>query len=182
MTRRIVSETKPELRDRVRDFIYDHTKEHDDAYGWTFSAKEVDELIEIVRDTDRGEGIGELISPEEGKARLNAYAEWCAKPTEGPWQRMNGYDGYLTIIGNVDGETHPDGQETYSYDFICNCEDAYGEATSPANVKLILAAPELFAACYRAYQRIDGEVYPELIEPLHAALVKALGKHPEKSA
>lgn len=41
------------------------------------------------------------------------------------------------------------------------------------------ATHDLHAACYAAYQRIDGEQYPDLIGPLHAALVKAKGGDPE---
>lgn len=67
--------------------------------------------------------------------------------TSGPWQRMNDYDGALTIIGNVDGESFSDGTTSHSYDFIANLEDKYGEATSAANQRLILAAPELFNGC-----------------------------------
>jgi hypothetical protein len=45
-----------------------------------------------------------------------------------------------------------------------------------ANARLIAAAPDLYDACYAAYQQIDGEKYPDLIGPLHAALFKARGE------
>lgn len=54
---------------------------------------------------------------------------------------------------------------------IVQCAD---EAAEDANASLIAAAPELYAACYAAYQQIDGEQYPDLIGPLHAALAKAV--------
>jgi hypothetical protein len=82
--------------------------------------------------------------------------------TPGPWQRKNDYDGRYTIIGNVDGDTDPGGSTIYSYDFIANCEDDYGEPASPANVRLILAAPDLYkalsaAAGYLRNAQIDLE-------------------------
>jgi hypothetical protein len=96
--------------------------------------------------TEMGAGIGPLITPEEGRARLNAYVDWCAKITPGPWQRKDDYGGYNVIIGNVDGESFSDGTQTYSYDFIANCEDEFGEQTSPANSRLVLAAPDMLTA------------------------------------
>jgi hypothetical protein len=71
--------------------------------------------------------------------------------TSGPWQRRDDYGGWLTIIGNVDGESFSDGTTSYTYDFIANCEDEYGEPAKPENVRLILAAPEL-------YETLDGFV------------------------
>lgn len=41
------------------------------------------------------------------------------------------------------------------------------------------AAHDLYAACYAAYQQIDGEQYPNLIGPLHAALAKGDGRQPD---
>jgi hypothetical protein len=71
--------------------------------------------------------------------------------TSGPWQRKSDYEPTV-IIGNVDGEIHPDGSASYSYDFIANLEDEYGgsPANAYANAALILAAPELYKAADRA--------------------------------
>ena len=84
---------------------------------------------------------------------MNPREEGCMsemKFTPGPWQRKHDYtkEGACTIVANVDGETHCDGSETYSYDFICTCEDEFGEYTerAEANARLIAAAPELYAA------------------------------------
>ena len=70
--------------------------------------------------------------------------------TPGPWQAKHDYtkEGACTIIANVDGETFSDGTTSHSYDFICTCEDEFGEYTenAEANARLIAAAPELFEA------------------------------------
>jgi hypothetical protein len=41
-----------------------------------------------------------------------------------------------------------DGTTSHTYDFIANCEDEYGEPASPANVRLILAAPDHALICW----------------------------------
>jgi hypothetical protein len=96
--------------------------------------------------------------------------------TAGPWQRRDDYDGALTIIGNVDGESFSDGTTSYSYDFIANCEDDYGEPTSPANVRLILAAPELYKALLELASAVATTAMPsqaiDLLAP-HVANAKA---------
>ncbi len=72
-----------------------------------------------------------------------------ARHTSGPWQSRDDYttDGFVTIIGNIDGEILHDGP-SYTYDVICVCEDEYGERLPnvAANVRLIAAAPDLLEA------------------------------------
>jgi hypothetical protein len=41
-------EVRAELREQVRDFIYDHTKDGF-GHGWTLSAEEAERLIRLVR-------------------------------------------------------------------------------------------------------------------------------------
>lgn len=74
-----------------------------------------------------------------------------ARHTSGPWQSRDDYttDGFVTIIGNIDGEILHDGP-SYTYDVICVCEDEYGERLPnvAANVRLIAAAPDLLEALH----------------------------------
>lgn len=69
--------------------------------------------------------------------------------TSGPWQSRDDYttDGFVTIIGNIDGE-YVDGKPECTYDVICVCEDEYGERLPnvAANVRLVSAAPDLLEA------------------------------------
>ena len=100
--------------------------------------------------------------------------------TSGPWQRRDEYDGALTIIGNVDADGHPDGTFTYSYDFIANCEDEYGEPASAANVRLILAAPDLYDALETCLAALNPHIVHNISagiarEQAEAALAKARG-------
>ena len=70
--------------------------------------------------------------------------------TPGPWQQRDDMtsEGWVTIIGNVDGEIDADGCTFHSYDVIAVCEDEYGERLPnvSANARLIAAAPELLEA------------------------------------
>lgn len=72
-----------------------------------------------------------------------------ARHTSGPWQSRDDYttDGFVTIIGNIDGEILHDGP-SYTYDVICVCEDEYGERLPnvAANARLIASAPDLLEA------------------------------------
>jgi hypothetical protein len=96
--------------------------------------------------------------------------------TGGPWQRKDDYDGWLTIIGNVDGESFSDGTTSYTYDFIANCGDEYGEPAKPENVRLILAAPELCAALERLLDQRKAGFFTEYAwEAARAALARAKG-------
>lgn len=74
----------------------------------------------------------------------------AAQFTPGPWQSKDDYTiaGATTIIANIDGEIHPDGSHSYTYEFIATCEDEYGERCerAQANARLIIAAPKLYAA------------------------------------
>lgn len=67
--------------------------------------------------------------------------------TPGPWMAKGDYTiaDATTIIANPDGDL-PDGP--FTYDFICTCEDEYGERNekAQANARLIAAAPELYEA------------------------------------
>jgi hypothetical protein len=85
--------------------------------------------------------------------------------TPGPWQSKHAYtkEGACTIIANVDGDQHADGTTTYSYDFICTCEDEFGEYNerATANARLIAAAPELYEALNKCRAIIKFHVKPE---------------------
>lgn len=102
--------------------------------------------------------------------------------TPGPWQSKHDYtiEGATTIIANADGEVHPDGTQTYSYEFICTCEDEYGERmpNAQANARLIAAAPDLYAALEWIVAH-DGECLGDNVTKLleaRAALIKARGQ------
>jgi hypothetical protein len=79
--------------------------------------------------------------------------------TAGPWQSKSDYTiaDATTIIANVDGDGHADGTTTYSYDFICTCEDEYGELApnAQANARLIRTAPDLYEAAMKAIGLIE---------------------------
>lgn len=81
-----------------------------------------------------------------------------ARHTSGPWQSRDDYttDGFVTIIGNIDGEILHDGP-SYTYDVICVCEDEYGERLPnvAANVRLIAAAPDLLEALKKVVSCFD---------------------------
>ena len=60
-----------------------------------------------------------------------------------PWQYRDDYTtgGFVTIIGNVDGE-YIDGQAHHTYDVVCRCEDEFGERLPNVgrNVRYIIHA------------------------------------------
>jgi len=107
--------------------------------------------------------------------------------TPGPWQQRDDQtsEGWVTIIGNVDGE-YVDGRAVCTYDVIARCEDEYGDRLSnvSANARLITAAPDLLALAQRMrealadarealhfhYTEWDGE--PEDAVPLQLARSK----------
>jgi hypothetical protein len=104
--------------------------------------------------------------------------------TSGPWQRKSDYEPTV-IIGNVDGEIHPDGSSSYTYDFIANLEDEYGGSppNAYANAALILAAPELlerledFCAIVKDDELLALD--PDLADAVasaNAVIAKALGE------
>jgi hypothetical protein len=136
-------------------------------------------------DTDKGEGIGPLISPEEGRAQIDAYIAKCAAFTPGPWQTKHDYtlEGATTIVANVDGEIHSDGAQTYAYDFICTCEDEFGEylPNAKANARLIAKAPTMHAALKRiATLRPAGDITAAtnlraLVQQIECIAISALG-------
>ena len=101
------------------------------------------------------------------------------KHTPGPWQIKSQHEPHL-IIANVDGETVA-GVTSYSFDFIASLEDEYGEMTSGANARLVLAAPELLEAAQRTLNSIantEGELAMTLEsgDMLRAAIAKATGR------
>lgn len=118
-------------------------------------------------------------------------------PTGGPWQARSEYEPWL-IIGNVDGEIHADGTTSYTYKSICEiCDDDGDARDNEANRRLIIAAPDLLAACIAvAKAKTDAENYARggvmaqmLIDPkvlramadasfakLNAAIRKATGQ------
>ena len=83
---------------------------------------------------------------------LDELERLLAKATEGPWQYRDDYttEGFVTIIGSVDGE-YIDGKPECTYDVVCRCEDEYGErlANVGSNVRAIVAlrnaAPAMIA-------------------------------------
>lgn len=86
-----------------------------------------------------------------------------------PWQYRDDYtsEGFVTIIGNVDGE-HVDGQASCTYDVVCRCEDEFGERLPNVaqNVRYIVEAcnayPDLLALVERlvgALEVCDEELY-----------------------
>ena len=64
-----------------------------------------------------------------------------------PWQYRDDYttEGFVTIIGNVDGE-YVDGQAHCTYDVVCRCEDEFGERLPDVakNVRYIVHAANNF--------------------------------------
>lgn len=66
-----------------------------------------------------------------------------------PWQYRDDYtsEGFVTIIGNVDGE-YVEGRATYTYDVICRCEDEFGERLPyvAKNVRYIVEACNAYPA------------------------------------
>jgi hypothetical protein len=111
-----------------------------------------------------------------------------AKHTPGPWQVRNELDDTI-VVGNVDGESFPDGTHHFHYDFICDTSvDDYGEPTDPdtakANARLIAAAPELLAALKAAHAALDSIYETEgflteeraTLARIEAAIAKAKGR------
>jgi hypothetical protein len=63
---------KPELVERVRDFIYDCTKDEFDS-GWTLSAHQTDDIIEMV---SQSLGVERLVAAlERCRDKFSEYAE-----------------------------------------------------------------------------------------------------------
>lgn len=85
--------------------------------------------------------------------------------TPGPWQSKHDFskEGVCTIIANVDGDQHADGSTTYSFDFICTCEDEFGEYTecAEANARLIRTSPELYEALFGLVSAVATTAMPE---------------------
>lgn len=84
----------------------------------------------------------------------------AGRHTSGPWQSKHDYtrDGACTIIANVDCDTDASG-DTYSYDFICTCEDEFGElaGNAEANARLIRQAPAYAAATQPVVDNLVGQ-------------------------
>jgi hypothetical protein len=86
--------------------------------------------------------------------QLRALAE---KATPRPWQQRDDQttEGWITIIGNVDGE-YVDGQAHCTYDVVSRCEDEFGERLPNvgSNAALIVALrnnlPTILAALAEA--------------------------------
>ena len=105
-----------------------------------------------------------------------------ARHTSGPWQSRDDYttDGFVTIIGNIDGEILHDGP-SYTYDVICVCEDEYGERLPnvAANVRLIAAAPDLLEAVIQYRDDLKrpptGDSIERRLAMVNAAIAKATG-------
>lgn len=68
-----------------------------------------------------------------------------SKFTEGPWQSQHDYDleGEMTIIGAIDGPD--DGR--WHYQQVAEVCSEHDVAEARANVRLIVAAPDLLKAC-----------------------------------
>jgi len=102
--------------------------------------------------------------------------------TPGPWQQRDDQtpEGWVTIIGNIDGE-YIDGKPECTYDVICVCEDEYGERLPnvSANARLIAASPDLLTALQMLVA--DFGDYPASERPClafdkaRAAIAKATG-------
>jgi len=105
-----------------------------------------------------------------------------ARHTSGPWQSRDDYttDGFVTIIGNIDGEILHDGP-SYTYDVICVCEDEYGERLPnvAANVRLIASAPDLLEAVIQYRDDLKrpptGDSLERRLAMVNAAIAKATG-------
>lgn len=93
-----------------------------------------------------------------------------ARHTSGQWQSRDDYttDGFVTIIGNIDGEILHDGP-SYTYDVICVCEDDFGERLPnvAANVRLITAAPDMFDTLKALEYWLDTD--PEILDAMSDA-------------
>jgi hypothetical protein len=105
-----------------------------------------------------------------------------ARHTSGQWQSRDDYttDGFVTIIGNIDGEILHDGP-SYTYDVICVCEDEYGERLPnvAANVRLIASAPDLLEAVIQYRDDLKrpptGDSLERRLAMVNAAIAKATG-------
>lgn len=89
--------------------------------------------------------------------------------TPTPWQYRDDYtnEGFVTIIGNVDGE-YVDGQAHCTYDVVCRCEDEFGERLPnvAANVRAIVhrmnnwdAEQAKLAALVEALEVAQGDLH-----------------------
>ncbi len=97
--------------------------------------------------------------------------------TSGPWQIRDDYtrEGSLTIIGNVDGEYFTDSPSpVMSCEFVASLVDEYDEthASTEANSRLIIAAPDLLAALQKI---VDAEPEEYVRRIASAAIAKATG-------
>lgn len=76
-------------------------------------------------------------------------AELSGKATDGPWQQRDDQtsEGWVTIIGNVDGE-YVEGQACFTYDVVTVCEDEFGERLPnvSANAALIVELVNAYRA------------------------------------
>lgn len=100
------------------------------------------------------------------------------KHTNTPWQQRDDYtnEGWITIIGNVDGE-YIDGQAHCTYDVIARCEDEFGE-----RLPNVSANAARIVACVNACEGLaDPSVVPELVDALRMAL-EAIDDHNTRAA
>ena len=78
-----------------------------------------------------------------------------------PWQYRDDYttEGFVTIIGNVDGE-YVDGKPECTYEVVCRCEDEFGERLPhvAANVRYLVHAANNFHALLEALEGLLREV------------------------
>lgn len=98
-----------------------------------------------------------MTNPIDTAALRRAWGE-----TTPDWQQRDDQttEGWVTIIGNVDGEYHPDGSVSSSYDVVCVCEDEYGERLPnvSANARFIALAHREWPALLDRIDALEGEV------------------------
>ncbi len=76
-----------------------------------------------------------------------------------PWQYRDDYtsEGFVTIIGNVDGE-YVDGQAHCTYDVVCRCEDEFGERLPNVgqNVRYLVHACNAYPDLLAMVEKLAG--------------------------
>ena len=81
-----------------------------------------------------------------------------------PWQYRDDYttEGFVTIIGNVDGE-YVDGRAECTYDVVCRCEDEFGERLPNVaqNVRYIVHACNTLPALQEHADALAGALEHE---------------------
>lgn len=110
----------------------------------------------------------------DGLAEEEKHAMAEAKHTPGEWVQLGGSSAYYDVMARYTGHDVTQLNGEMAFVPICRVKK---HAAGEANLRLVLAAPKLLAACQAALDTLDeGYAESSVCPVLRAAISKALGK------